>query len=619
MTNEFKQISSEEETRYVLECSSAGTTAGAIASVEMPMGGTRKREDSLIAQEAGQEKVKQKPRQGPLRTQTGGGAHTDKTKVIPRKEKYKKSPEKEIAESTLKDKEDLAAKRKALQDLSMNKDVDQKHVQQRKLDLEKEAKKKGLSERYDEWDEADVMYRWEPSDGTVRQRHVTHAVKNKAYKDGYKDSVQDVLKSQNIIRSKFDKNKYVQKQGSKWVEVFPFGEPGGIEIDATEGGYDYHRPDPVWITINGKKWKWFFNYVQGRKAMDTLNAKFRTQGSNNKADWEPADLEDNPDHGIKVGESALEKFRQDSAERTSKHDKIETDRKAAAAQGKTNVPGAIDRLQKQLDQAVKEAGIPSSVISLKQKLDAITPEQLLNRFQEVAQSTGKSVEELARSMAWRHGYGKNSDHYWNIIQRAETGGIETEPEMGERQVPESIEPDHEGDTVKNSLHTIIRVATHLEKNISDEEQFPEWVSEKVGAIHSMMVTVMNYVISDHEQQDGDRLDQGPTEDHSTATGGWGQGSMNAAYKSSALAGAGHDDRAMESDEYFNKLKETLEAAITERSKSQAQWNLMHAVAHNPAFAKKVGVKQSVGQEFSAADAGHDPKSLPKRVVSKKKK
>lgn len=30
---------------------------------------------------------------------------------------------------------------------------------------------------------------------------------------------------------------------------------------------------------------------------------------------------------------------------------------------------------------------------------------------------------------------------------------------------------------------------------------------------------------------------------------------------------------------------------------------MEAVAHNPAFAKKVGVPQSVGQEFSAADKG----------------
>jgi hypothetical protein len=46
-----------------------------------------------------------------------------------------------VKESALKDKEDLQAKRKALHDLSLNKDVDQEHVKQRKLDLEKEAKR----------------------------------------------------------------------------------------------------------------------------------------------------------------------------------------------------------------------------------------------------------------------------------------------------------------------------------------------------------------------------------------------------------------------------------------------------------------------------------------------
>lgn len=30
---------------------------------------------------------------------------------------------------------------------------------------------------------------------------------------------------------------------------------------------------------------------------------------------------------------------------------------------------------------------------------------------------------------------------------------------------------------------------------------------------------------------------------------------------------------------------------------------MAAVAHNPAFAKKVGIKQSVGKEFASADKG----------------
>jgi hypothetical protein len=39
------------------------------------------------------------------------------------------------------------------------------------------------------------------------------------------------------------------------------------------------------------------------------------------------------------------------------------------------------------------------------------------------------------------------------------------------------------------------------------------------------------------------------------------------------------------------------------SKSKAQRNFMAAVAHNPTFAKKAGVPQSVGEEFNKADKG----------------
>jgi len=39
------------------------------------------------------------------------------------------------------------------------------------------------------------------------------------------------------------------------------------------------------------------------------------------------------------------------------------------------------------------------------------------------------------------------------------------------------------------------------------------------------------------------------------------------------------------------------------STSKKQHRFMEAVAHNPSFAKKVGVPQSVGQDFSNADKG----------------
>ena len=39
------------------------------------------------------------------------------------------------------------------------------------------------------------------------------------------------------------------------------------------------------------------------------------------------------------------------------------------------------------------------------------------------------------------------------------------------------------------------------------------------------------------------------------------------------------------------------------SKSPSQHRLMEAVAHNPAFAKKVDIPQKVGKEFAKADKG----------------
>jgi hypothetical protein len=55
------------------------------------------------------------------------------------------------------------------------------------------------------------------------------------------------------------------------------------------------------------------------------------------------------------------------------------------------------------------------------------------------------------------------------------------------------------------------------------------------------------------------------------------------------------------------------------SVSKKQHNLMAAVANNPAFAKKVGIKQSVGEDFLTADKGKKFRSggMAKDMESKK--
>ncbi len=45
--------------------------------------------------------------------------------------------------------------------------------------------------------------------------------------------------------------------------------------------------------------------------------------------------------------------------------------------------------------------------------------------------------------------------------------------------------------------------------------------------------------------------------------------------------------------------------------------MMSAVAHNPKFAKKVGIPQSVGEEFHEADKGVGKYMKPKKKMKKK--
>jgi hypothetical protein len=60
------------------------------------------------------------------------------------------------------------------------------------------------------------------------------------------------------------------------------------------------------------------------------------------------------------------------------------------------------------------------------------------------------------------------------------------------------EYNDEAGMVKNNLHTIIRVSTHLGRDIGNDENIPEWVQEKIAQAKGMIVSVMDYMISQHE-------------------------------------------------------------------------------------------------------------------------
>ena len=58
--------------------------------------------------------------------------------------------------------------------------------------------------------------------------------------------------------------------------------------------------------------------------------------------------------------------------------------------------------------------------------------------------------------------------------------------------------------------------------------------------------------------------------------------------------------------------------LDEKSTSQAQFRTMAAAAHNPKFAKKVGISPDVAKEFHGADKKSNYKSLPKKVSESKR-
>ena len=79
----------------------------------------------------------------------------------------------------------------------------------------------------------------------------------------------------------------------------------------------------------------------------------------------------------------------------------ETMKDVTSDEKKKGNKAAVGVSQEGLDEG---RGMPASVIKHKQKLAGMTPEEKKKHF------AGKSEEEL-KSMARRHGYGKDSDEY----------------------------------------------------------------------------------------------------------------------------------------------------------------------------------------------------------------
>ena len=62
---------------------------------------------------------------------------------------------------------------------------------------------------------------------------------------------------------------------------------------------------------------------------------------------------------------------------------------------------------------------------------------------------------------------------------------------------DSSEYNDEAGMVKTNLHTIARMCKVLDKHLEDDENMAEWAQEKVAVVKSMIVTVKDYVASEH--------------------------------------------------------------------------------------------------------------------------
>lgn len=166
----------------------------------------------------------------------------------------------------------------------------------------------------------------------------------------------------------------------------------------------------------------------------------------------------------------------------------------------TNVRG-LKPVQQVMKGAKKKGPYANSIVEGKVKELSIDLKELTDL--DFKKKYGKTKAEIRASMKKEVNEEEIAEQDLIVIpgqgRLRRTGFVKHDLDQGE----------HEGHTLKNSLHTIARAASELDKRLSVQSEFPEWVSEKIGAAKSMMVTVMDYLISSQEMQhDRDAMNEG---------------------------------------------------------------------------------------------------------------
>lgn len=116
-----------------------------------------------------------------------------------------------------------------------------------------------------------------------------------------------------------------------------------------------------------------------------------------------------------------------------------------------------------MQNVVTEGGMPSSVIKHKQKLSEMSNEDLAKRFTTLAKEQNRKPEDLARSTARSHGYGKNSSHYWDRIKSHVTEGVNYYYDKAEEGTPLDVY-----DGKKNANNVWKEIDIKDKKQVKDE-------------------------------------------------------------------------------------------------------------------------------------------------------
>jgi hypothetical protein len=192
------------------------------------------------------------------------------------------------------------------------------------------------------------------------------------------------------------------------------------------------------------------------------------------------------------------------------------------------------------------------------------------------------------------------------------------------------EYDYEGDMAMSDLRSIIHNAQQLHDMMEDDTNLPEWLQAKITKAEDYISSAANYMRSEmnedivaeeyelagvgvayelgrraHKERKTARDNPYSATREARKNDEWAKG----------LERGKHDANAAR--HFRSSVREQgmteADGQLDEKSVSQAQFRTMAAAAHNPKFAKKVGIKQSVAKEFNQADKGSNYKKLPDRT------